>query len=125
MRPMEKEKGKREAGKGEHEGNEDSEDKEKMEASENHRARGRSRTRRKKSEKKVRTSVGRQSSHGTCDNWRKRGEDNKRKKKRKCGMCLERSSVLRSGAETSRERQKKIADERGDECEVARVELLE
>ena len=100
-------KGKREAGKGEHEGNEDSEDKEKMEAKEDHRARGRSRTMRKMSEKKVRTSVERQSSHGTCDNWRKRGEDNKRKKKRKCGMSLERSSVLRSGAETSRKGKKR------------------
>ena len=59
------------------------------------------------------------SSNGTCDNWRKRREHN-RKKQRKCGMSLERSSVLRSGAiaDDEQERQEEITEERGEKCEV-------
>ena len=71
--------------------NEDSEVTDNVEAKEHHGTRGRSRTRKKKSE--VRTSVERQSSDGTCDNWRKGGE-HKRKKQRKCGMSQERSSAF-------------------------------
>ena len=88
-RPMEKEKGREKEEKENMKATDDSEVMDSMEAKEHQRARGRSRTRKNKTRDK--------SSNGTCDNWRKSGE-HKRKKQRKCGMSLERSSVLRSGA---------------------------
>ena len=47
--------------------------------------------------------MSRQSSYGTCDNWRRGGEEDKRKMQRKCGMSPERSSVLRSDDEQERQ----------------------
>ena len=74
--------------------NEVSEELDNLETKKHHRTRGRCRTRRKRLE--VKTSVERQMCNGTCDNWRKGGE-NMRKKQRKCGMSQERSSASRSG----------------------------